>query len=304
MNSKFLTLVVVAAVIAAGTYFGLNMMFPYQKEEAKATAAVPADAVFSGGLQTPAASDAAEAAPAAAPAPSAASPAPAASGTVPTEAAAVAPQAEQPAPEPQAETKTEAPAPAPTAKPAEKVAIAEPAPEPVKPAPAPRAASAVPKPAAAPAPALARKPEPKPATKASTVEASKPAGTPPATKVAVATAAAPPPVKAKQWWTASDAGHLSLVYAGPAAFKDSSKAVVLLFNGEFDSADSANANVAVQDARGGKVAGSWKVGPSNKRMLVFVVNSAGVYTIIIKTGLKDNGGRAVAQEARGPVSVQ
>lgn len=311
MNSKFLTLVVVAAVIAVGTYLGLNHLFPYQKEEAKVTAAVPVETVFSGGLQAPAAGEPTEAA--AVPAT-----APADSGGVPTEAATVSPQAEQPAPEPQTAAKSEA---APAASKPENVATAEPAAAP-KPEPAPKAE---PPPAPAPAPNAEseKKPEPKPkpaehapskaaapaepkpavapAKPAAAPAASKPAPaaaapTPPATKVAV-----PPPAPAAQWWGAGDASHLSLVYAGSAAFQ---KAIVLMFNGEFASPDSANANLQVLDPKGAKASGSWKLGSNNKRMLVFPVNSAGKYTVIVKAGLKDSGGRTVAQEARGPVAVQ
>ena len=306
MNSKFLTLVVIAAVVAVGTYLGLNHVVPYQKEEAKVAQTVPVESVFSGGLQAPAAGEPADAAAAPAATPAApTAPAPSAeSNNVPTESATVSPQAEQPAAEPAAAAK---PAAAPAPSKPENVAAAEPAaPKDAEPAPAV-------KPAAKPAPAPVAKAEPakKPEAKAAPAAqpkaapaakpaASKPAAAAPAPAAAPAKMAAAPAATAP-WWGPSDASHLSLIYVGSAAFQ---KAIVLMFNGEFSSTDSANANLQVADAKGAKVAGSWKIGPSNKRMLVFPVNSSGKYTVSVKTGLADGSGRTVAQEARGPVTVQ
>lgn len=281
MNNKFLALTAVATVLSLATYFGLDYFFPYQKEEIKVAETIPVDEVFSGGLQPPAAtedagSSAAEpaAAPAAEPAPTPASVAAASSKPAATAETAAAPA---------------------SAAPADRMAMAaEPTAEP-EPAPVPQAAAKTNKTAAETAGAEPAAPPPK--------TASKPAGAP---KKSAATPSTPvkqhaPVAELTQWWGKEDPDTLSLTYAASAAYK---KAIVLMFNGAFDTPDSANKNVQVLDSKGNPVAGSWQVASNNKRMLVFAVDKTARYKVVLKPGLTDRSGRTLAQELQGPVYVQ
>lgn len=268
MNKKFVVLVAIGTVLSLVTYFGLNYLYPYHKESAQTDAAVTVDDIYAAGLQPPdAAQEDAPEEPAAAPT---ATPTP--ETAAPEEPAAETVAAMEPAPDaaPAAETPAEAaPEPEPEPEPA-----AEPVAEPVAPPPPPE-------PTATPASAKPRPAKPAPAAAAAPTESAQ---------------------AVKQWWANKlDPSALSLVYAASAAYQ---KALVLMFNGPFDSPASANSNIQVQDGSGARVNGAWKVAPNNPRMLTFPVAGSGRYMIVIKPGLTDQGGRKLAAEARGPVVVQ
>lgn len=158
--------------------------------------------------------------------------------------------------------------PTPPEVPEEVASIPEPAPEPAAVEPAP-------KPVAAAPPAPKRTAPPK---------TSKPKAPPPEVKTA--------------WWPDKTAGKLNLTYAGDASF---TKAIVLLFDGTFDSADSANQNVMVKTTKGETVPGQWLVA-TNRQMLLFNVDP-GLYTVEIGGGLTDKGGRTLAAASSGPVFI-
>jgi outer membrane biosynthesis protein TonB len=187
----------------------------------------------------------------------------------PAEVAAVEPSAPPPAAEPAPE-----PAPEPAAAP--------------PPPPAPEPAAAAPEPKAEPAPAPKPKAEakPKPAPKA----AAKPKSAAPKQAPAEAKVA---------WWPAKAAGKLNVVYAGEASF---TKAIALMFDGQFDNADGANANIKVTPKKGGEVKGKWMVANGNKSMLLLNVDP-GLYNVEIGSGLADKGGRAVSAASSGAVFV-
>lgn len=154
--------------------------------------------------------------------------------------------------------------PAPTPEPA---AVAEAAPEP-SPAPAPTAPAPTPKPAAAP----------KPATPAA-----------PAKKQPIA-----------QWWGGDLSGELSAKYVGSLADK---RAIVVIFNGTFDAADSLNQHAQVSGSAG-KASGNWEISPKNKSMAIFTVGKPGRYQLALGQGLADSKGKTMKKVQQGPVDVQ
>lgn len=260
MNNKFLVVVAAGAVVSLVTYFGLNYVKPYHKQEAVAVAAVTVDEVFSGGL-----TDAPEGAAAAeAPAQEAAA-APASDTPVEATAPDQPPPAEQAAAEPATE-----PPPAPAA---EEAAPAPAVEEPVAAAEPPPPPKAEPKPAPKPAPAAPK--------------AEKPAAKPAA---------------AKAWWPSNtDASKLGIRAVTSASDKT---ALVVAFDGGFDSADAANASISVSDSKGAKVKGQWEVSSRNPNVLFFAVAAKGRYTVALKGDLQDRKGRALGQDLRGPVEVK
>lgn len=285
MNTKALTLGAVSLALAAGTFVALNKIAPQRHVEKSQLPSGPSvDEVFGGQLQVAEIEEAA-------PAPSAAAPAeeavPAttempAAEAAPTEMATVETESSMPAAEAEPATApgepTSAPAPAPTAPAAPPPATA------AEPTPAPAEA------AAEPAPAAAAEPEAAPAPKAVAKPKAK-------AKAKVAKAAEP----VQAWWGAESTSALSVVYAGSAAYR---KAIVLMFNGSFSDAAGANASVKVLDASGKKVSGSWELNDKNPRMLVFPVNKAGKYQVVVGNGLKDRNNRSLAQAVQGPVVVR
>ena len=307
MNKRFLILAAVAAVLAVGTYAGLNIVKPYKQEEPKVADVTSPDQVFGASEASPEShpEDNAAAAPAAATDAAAAAPAAdtavqpaggeASAESAPAQTAAAATGDGSVAPLTPSDGSDAAPAAATpdnsAAAPASSdMASSEPA---AGSTPAPAAESA---PAAAPAPA-----EPAPAA---TETASAPA---PDTAMAAPAEApkkkvhkASKPASPKTWWPAEKAGKLSMVYAGPASFK---KAIVLMFNGAFFKADSPNANIKVTDKSGKPVSGSWELGENNLRMLVFAVPAAGTYKVTVSSGLTDNKGRKLGSKLSGPVQV-
>jgi hypothetical protein len=284
MNKRFLTLVGVATVLSAGTYFGLTILKPHVREETKVADVTSPDQVFSASVSAPEAASGTEpAAATAAPAEAAATVAPADTAVQPAadaaSAAPAAPAAEPAAAAPPAETKTAAAEPAAAPEPA--------APEPAAAEPAPAAAE----PAAA-APAEATMPAEKP--KKSAHKKSAPTTT-------THKGGSNPAAASKVWWPAENANKLSLVYAGQASFK---KAIVLLFNGAFFKTDSVNSNLKVTDKNGKTVSGHWDLGENNRRMLVFPVAAAGTYKVSVGSGLIDNKGRKLGARLSGPVQIR
>jgi hypothetical protein len=292
MNKRFLTLVGVATVLSVGTYFGLTLLKPHVREEAKVADVTPADQVFSASVSNPETTGAtAPAAETAAPAEMATTVAPADTAVQPAaDTASAAPAAADPAAEPAAA----APA-------ATQTAAAEPAAA-AAPAPAEPAAPAA-EPAAAPAEAAAPVEKPKKSTHVKsapgTTTAHKGGGSPAPVTTAHKGDSSPTAVS-KVWWPTENAGKLSLVYAGQASFK---KAIVLLFNGAFFKPDSVNANLKVTDKNGKAVSGRWELGENNRRMVVFPVAAAGTYKVSVGAGLTDNKGRKLGARLGGPVQI-
>lgn len=293
MNVKPLVLAGVATAVSVVTFVTLNLVAPISHATAAPDQGVTADQVFAGSVDAPGASApesgqlaaepievaqadtgaeasiaAVEAAPSESPAP-AGEPAPVAVGG----SCAVSPVDPNAAPVVVKAAGLPETAAAETAP-----AAAEPAPEPVpvtasEPAPAPEMAAPVFE-EAAPAP----KPKPKPKSRA-------PKKTPEEAKVA--------------WWPAKTAGKLNINYAGEASF---TKAIVIMFDGAFDNADSANQHIKVTPKQGGKVNGKWLVAEGNKQMLLLNV-APGLYTVEVGEGLTDKGNRGVAAAATGAVFV-
>lgn len=179
--------------------------------------------------------------------------------------------------------------------PVPEAAVPPPAPEP---APAPAAVVAKPAPpvAVAPAPAPAVKPvapPPAPLAKAEPAKA-KPVAKP--SKPAEAT----PAVPATAWWQSSSSGF-AVVYAGSAAFK---RALVVMANAPFASADSANQAIKVLDAAGKPVNGHWELNSVNPSMLVFPVSSTGIYQVQIGAALSDRQNRPLDKAVQGPIQVR
>lgn len=291
MNKRFLALAGVAAVLAVGTYVGLNIVKPYKQEEPKVADVTSPDQVFGADVSNPEShADEAGSAPAAA---------------APTDTAAAQPTdtAVQPASPDQGST----PAPSSEVAPAATASSGEGSTAPLVPAgdagsmPAASTETAAAEPAAAPAPAPepapAAEPAPAPEPAAAPVEKPKKAHVASSSKSSKSSSGS----AAKVWWPAAKDDKLSLVYAGSASFK---KAVVLMFNGAFFKPDGISANLKVTDKSGKAVSGSWEIGENNRRMLVFPVSSAGTYKVSIATGLTDSKGRKPAKAISGPVVVK
>ena len=284
MNKRFLVLAGLATVLSVGTYVVLNKVKPYKHEEPKVADVTSPDQVFGASIDNPEAhADEAAAAPAAdgaassddlaavQPTDTAVQPAGSVAASAPTAAAddggSVAPLV--PAGESAA-----APESAPTTETAS-APVSEPEPET---APAAEPAPAVEEPAPAPAPVAKPKPAKKAVAKTAKSESS-----------------------SKTWWPAENPNKLSVVYAGPASYK---QAVVVMFNGAFFKPDSVNANIKVTDKAGKAVAGNWELGTNNLRMVVFPVSSAGTYKVSIAPGLTDNKGRKFGSKLSGSVVVK
>jgi hypothetical protein len=272
MSAKALTMSAVAVAVAAGTYFGLETLYPQQHEKAVVAETVSPDDIFGKPLAPPS--------------PDAAVDETVSSGeTIPAEAAIDARTAEIAASEPEHADDASEP-------PVEDMAATEVADSddamqmPVESEPEPPP-TPEPTPAATPEPTFAPTPAP-PATKA-------PAPAKPASKPI---ARAP---KLTQWWEPVDDTRLSLLYAGSAAYK---RAIVLMFNGAFDGISSAAQNITITDAGGSRVVGRWEVGANNKRMLVFPVENSGIYTVSIDGHLSDRDNRPLERSLRGPVNVR
>lgn len=272
MVAKVLMITLASAAVASATYFALDALYPQHKAEQAGADSGDVAAVFAGTLDPSATADSAAlpaaAEPAVAEAVEVASTEPQVDETAPAEPTAAA---AEPAVEP-----TEAPTPEPTAEPTP-APTAEPTPEPT--------AAPTPEPTAAPTKAPSASPK---ATAAA--EPAKPARKPATPKPALT-----------QWWGTPSEQQLSLTYAGSAAY---TRAIVLLFNGEFDDARGAGAHLSVIDANGAPVAGSWQVGSTNPRMLLFPVSRNGIYKVNVGAALADRNGRKLGSALQGPVQVE
>ncbi len=277
MSAKGWTMTVAAVGVAAGTYFTLGAIYPPQKEKVKGPELAPVDAVFSRTLPQNGAATAG-ATPRAAPDAAAATEASVDAGYDTGYAAdddsdlALSDDryADEPEPEPE-------PEPAPTPAPAATAA----------PAPSPTAAATV-RPVETPSATAA--PAPRPATAAA-----------PAAKPAAPIATAAPAQPVTRWWGPESPERLSVVYAGSAAY---TRAIVLMFNGAFADAAAAQQHLRVTEASGKTIAGTWEVGASNRRMLLFPVPRSGSYTVHLGADLADSNGRRLGSELKGPVRVQ
>ena len=284
MNKRFLVLAGLATVLSVGTFVVLNKAKPYKHEEPKVADVTSPDQVFGASVDNPeahaeGAAPAVPAADAAAPAAdSAAAVQPTDTAVQPAGSAAATPAASADAggsvaPLVPAGESAAASTPAPAAT---ETAAAAPAAEPPPPPPAAEPAPA----AEAPAPAPVEKPK-----KAAHAAAK-------SSKSGAVT---------KPWWPAAKDSKLSVVYAGPASYK---QAVVLMFNGAFFKADSVNANIKVTDKAGKVIAGNWELGTNNLRMVLFPVAAAGTYKVSIAPGLTDNKGRKFGAKLGGAVVVK
>jgi hypothetical protein len=112
--------------------------------------------------------------------------------------------------------------------------------------------------------------------------------------------ARPPVGIVKAWWPQPTPNRLNLRFAGEASF---GQAVVLLFDAPFSDTANADANIAVQDARGKPVMGHWLVATGNPHMLVFKAES-GKYQVKIGAGLKTQAGLVVGASSSGPVYLR
>lgn len=280
MSAKALTMSAVAVAVAAGTYFGLETLYPQQHEKAVVAETLSPEDVFGKPLAPPSPDAAADTSVSA-------------GETIPAEAAISTRTAEIAASEPE-HMNDESDASV------EDIAGADDslgddgadsmAAMPVEPEP-----ESEPMPTPEPTPVATPEPTPVP-TPAPAVAASKAPATPkPAAKP---TTRAP---KLTQWWEPVDDNRLSLLYAGSAAYK---RAIVLMFNGAFDGTSSAAQNITITDSSGVRVVGRWEVGANNKRMLVFPVESSGIYTISIDGHLSDRTNRPLDRSLRGPVNVR
>lgn len=149
-----------------------------------------------------------------------------------------------------------------------------------------------------PTPVPTPEPTPGPTAKAAEAAPAAPATPAPARKPS---ARKSPPPKLTQWWGPESPARLSIIYAGSAAY---TRAIVLMFNGAFDDASSADRNLSVAGPGGKAVQGSWQVGANNKRMLLFPVDKPGIYTVSVKPELADRNGRKLGNSLSGPVQVQ
>lgn len=102
------------------------------------------------------------------------------------------------------------------------------------------------------------------------------------------------------WWPEPEAGKLNLRFAGEAAF---TQAIVLLFDGSFDQADSINEHVVVKTREGRRVRGQWMVNVQNDRMALF--NSGpGTFKVSVSNGIEAGDGRTLSTDSEGLVYVK
>ncbi len=291
MSAKSWIMVAVAIAVAAATYFTLETIAPHRPAETGGSRLVSADDVFQGA--TAADEDATQTVQA-----EVAQPLDEADKALlapSTEIAAGEVPAEDTATDVQTDAVDDEAADGLTDEAAEETvddtadtATPEPTPSPTAtPAPTPTATAtptATPKPTATPA--QTERPASSPAA-----AAPKPATKPAAT----------PAQRLTQWWAPESDTRLSIVYAGSAAY---TRALVVLFNGDFDNVAAAQQHLSVVDATGKPVKGTWEIGANNKRMLLFPVAKVGTYTVTVGADLADRNGRKLGTEQKGPVHVR
>lgn len=274
---------VVMASLAAGTYYGLDLLPP-------GLLPPPIGRAIAQEAEAPKAAEPVEVARASAPAPE-----PAPAEQAPTEQDL----AEEPAPAPAEPAPAAEPADAaaneaePAAEPAPATAAApQPAPEPA--APAQKAAAPAPKPAAEPKTAAAPAPA-KPAPQKTEVASAAPATQEPAK--------APPAADViKPWWpdpSKMPANQLKLQYAGQV--KDQN-AIALLFTSPL-KLDTVQQYAQVKNAKGDTVEGKWTPG-KNPALAVLSGLEPGRYTVILQPQIADQKGYMLGVTLKGPVYVK
>lgn len=310
MNVKPLVLAGAATGVSVVTFVALSLIAPISHAEKSTAQGLSADKVFAASIDAPGASSPEPVVVAAtevaladtgnAPASTAQSePAPAAMEVAqadvsePVDTGAEAPTAAEPASgggscttgivDPKAKPVVVKATGLPGDSPAPKTAAAAPASEPAPAAPAPESMTSEPA-----APRFESSPE------SEVAEAPKPVAKPKPRAPKKA------PAEAKvAWWPAKTPGKLNLAYAGEASF---TKAIVLMFDGAFDNADSANQHIKVTPQKGGAVKGKWLLATGNKQMLLLDV-APGLYTVEIGEGLTDKGNRSLGAASSGAVFI-
>jgi hypothetical protein len=111
------------------------------------------------------------------------------------------------------------------------------------------------------------------------------------------TPATPAPA-AGAWWPAPNPDALNLVHAG---YLGDYPAIVLLFDGEFQSADGLDRAITVTRFDGSKVEGPWQIGPNGQALILRV--PPGQYRVDIAAILVDIKGHAISQAMGGTVFV-
>lgn len=281
-QTKGRTIAGMAVGVGLLTYALLKIVAPYRHQEIQLNGLVPVTAVFD---DTDAAATTSDAPTTVATAAAVATPRPAETAGV----SAAATPATAPPPEP--DKRQVAPT-APAPLPASPVSVA---PAPPQQTPSPPAAS----------PAATVKSADKAATARSersvrkTVKEAVAAAERPTSRPAPP-ASAPPIVSTAWWQTSAPSGGFQLLYVGSAAFR---LAIVMLTNARPADADSANRHVAVLDANGQRVAGSWELGSANPSMLVFPITTPGRYEVVIGGGFADPQNRQIGETLRGGVRV-
>ena len=169
--------------------------------------------------------------------------------------------------------------------------------------------------AASPAPTpvkATQKPTPKPTLKTTPKPTVKPAATPkPSAKpVPKPTAAAQPRPTARKaptpealtaWWSDAN-GALSVLFAGTLDRGERvSDGIAVMFSEPVDPAQG-NQHMRLTDESGSTVKANWKSG-ANPALLILEGLDAGRYTLSIGSQLQSQGGKSLAKDASGPVYV-
>lgn len=312
MNVKPLVLAGVATAVSVVTFVALNLIAPISHAQAAPDKGITAAQVFAGSIDEPGASAPQAASPEAAPTEVALADTGAGESAQPAAAEMEVAQADTSTPAPTESTESTAAASEPvSASGSCSTGIVDPNAKPVVVKAAGLPEDSAGSPAAESAPATASAPEP-----AMEMTASEPAPAPaPEFEAAPAVTAEPAPAPVSKpkprapkkapaeakvaWWPAKTPGKLNITYAGEASF---TKAIVLMFDGAFDNADSANQNITVKPKKGGQVKGKWLVATGNKQMLLLDV-APGLYTVEVGAGLTDKGNRTIGAASSGAVFI-
>lgn len=196
-----------------------------------------------------------------------------------------------------AEAPVTADAPAPPPTPATDLPSEPPAPESAA-APAPVSAlSPAPAPVSAPAAVAQAEPPRAESPELATVEAPPPAPTRASAPIPRPPPAAPAPPPTA-WWPAPIPDALNLLHAG---YLGDYPALLLLFDGDFQSTDGLDRAITVTRADGSKVEGTWRIGPNGRALILPV--PPGTYRVDVADTLLDVKGRSIAAPVGGPVVV-
>lgn len=284
----------VTAVVAVGTYYGLNIVKPHKVVPGEMPPTAKVEEVFTGTAD-----------PNAPPDPEtteelAAAPTPDAPGTAPSEVTETEPEPVA------AET---APAPAehlPEAESVESGTATGEEPDPMTAAPSELASAPEPapvEPAPAPTPEPTPAPEPAPVEPAPAVAEARPPPKPAEPARAVTRRSPPSADVVGRWWGEpgkQDANQLNVTFAGQAAGE---KAIAVMFDKTFSDASSAAANIQVLTQKGQSARGRWELG-ANPRMLLFRGVGSGRYTLVLAPELSDARGTTLGRKLSGPVYIQ